>query len=77
MYTTALTGRTKQAQLGAALIAGEVADKVSRRRPIRIGIVIGVLAIISLWLAMFAPFSEENDENSYWVATFGLFMWGW
>ena len=65
-----------KAQLAAALVAGEIADKVSRKRPLRIGIFIGICAIVALWLAMFAPFSNENDANAYWVATFGLFMWG-
>lgn len=60
----------------AALIAGEMADRISRRKPIRIGIVVGFLAILSLWVAMFAPFSTKNDENAYWVATLGLVMWG-
>lgn len=65
-----------KAQLVAALIAGEVADRVTRRKPIRIGIIIGILAIVALWVAMFAPFATENDHHAYWVATFGLFMWG-
>jgi MFS family permease len=65
-----------QAQLFAALGAGVIADRVSRRAPLRLGIIVGVLAIVTLWLAMFATFSTKNDAHAYWTAAFGLLLWG-
>ena len=53
-----------------------MADKVSRRRPLRLGIAIGLLAIGALWIGMFAKFATESDDHAYWVATFGILMWG-
>jgi MFS family permease len=63
------------AQLMFAMISGKVADSnVGRQTPIRIGGLVGFIALISIWCALFLAHGNSNVE--FWACTTGLFLWG-
>jgi MFS family permease len=58
------------------MVAGQVADRSSRQQPLRFGMLAGVVAIASLWFAMYGGYSKQSDSHEYWMATAGLATWG-
>lgn len=64
------------AQLAAALIAGRIADKQSRQLPLRVGALVGLVAICTMWFAMFAPVAESSDSRAFALTALGLTVWG-
>lgn len=63
-------------QLVAAMVAGRMADKKSRQLPLRIGVFVGFVAILVLWLAMYSPYATSSDSHAFWMSTLGLGVWG-